>query len=138
MALPRSRYFSSRLCCICQCLQLLRLARLMRGLRLQLHDEVFEQTFHLCEWIFASPSTKHHDFGNAEGLLSERANTQEVFVVEGETSRSHEIDGKGLQRELGSSDRSGKPDNLSENIELSKFTIDQGNLMSVTAQMHTQ
>ena len=40
--------------------------------------------------------------------------TEDVFVVEGETSRSHEIDEKGLHEELGSSDRSGKPDNLSE------------------------
>ena len=43
-------------------------------------------------------------------------NTEDVFVVKGETSRSHEIDGKGLHEELGSSDRSGKPDKLSENI----------------------
>ena len=45
-------------------------------------------------------------------------NTQDVFVVEGETSRSHEIDEKGLHAELGSSDRPGKPDNLSENIRV--------------------
>ena len=36
--------------------------------------------------------------------------TQGVFVVKGETSRSNEIDEKGLHEELGSSDRSGKPD----------------------------
>ena len=42
-------------------------------------------------------------------------NTHDVFVVKGETSRSHEIDEKGLHEELGSSDRSGKPDILSEN-----------------------
>ena len=36
--------------------------------------------------------------------------TEDVFVVEGETSRSHEIDEKGFHGELGSSDRSGKPD----------------------------
>ena len=36
--------------------------------------------------------------------------TEDVFVVKGETSRSHEIDEKGLHEELGSSDRSGKPD----------------------------
>ena len=40
--------------------------------------------------------------------------TQGVFVVKGETSRSHEIDDEGFHGELGSSDRSGKPDNLSE------------------------
>ena len=44
--------------------------------------------------------------------------TEDVFVVKGETSRSHEIDEKGLHEELGSSDRSGKPDNLSENIRV--------------------
>ena len=33
-------------------------------------------------------------------------------------SRSHEIDEKGLHEELGSSDRSGKPDKLSENIRV--------------------
>ena len=38
--------------------------------------------------------------------------TEDVFVVKGETSRSHEIDEKGLHEELGSSDRSGKPDKI--------------------------
>ena len=44
--------------------------------------------------------------------------TEDVFVVKGETSRSHEIDEKGLHKELGSSDRSGKPDNLYENTRV--------------------
>ena len=44
--------------------------------------------------------------------------TQDVFVVKGETSRSHEINEKGLHEELGSSDRSVKPDKLSENIRV--------------------
>ena len=43
-------------------------------------------------------------------------NTEDVFVVKGETSRSQEIDKKGLHEELGSSDRSVKPEKLSENI----------------------
>ena len=43
---------------------------------------------------------------------------QDVFVVKGETSRSHEIDEKGLHEELGSSDGSGKPDKLSENTRV--------------------
>ena len=64
--------------------------------------------------------------------------TEDVFVVKGETSRSHEIDEKGLHEELGSSDRSEKPDNLSQTPVLSKLTMDQGNLMSETAQVHTQ
>ena len=45
-------------------------------------------------------------------------NTEDVFVVKGETSRSHESDEKGLHEEFGSSDRSGKPDKLSENIRV--------------------
>ena len=45
-------------------------------------------------------------------------NTEDVFVVKGKTSRSHEIDEKGLHEELGSSDRLVKPDKLSENIRV--------------------
>ena len=72
---------------------------------------------------------------------------QDVFVVKGEASRSHEINEKGFHGELCSSDRSGQPEitpsviearNLSENTRDSKLTMDQGNLMSVTAQQHTQ
>ena len=44
--------------------------------------------------------------------------TERVFVDEGKTSRSHEIDEKRLHRELGSSDRSGKPEKLSEDIRV--------------------
>ena len=44
--------------------------------------------------------------------------TEDVFVVKGETFRSHEIDEQCLHEELVSSDRSGKPDNLSENIRV--------------------
>ena len=50
---------------------------------------------------------------------SEKPDSKEdVFVVKSETSRSHEIDEKGLHEELGSSDRSGKPDKLSENTRV--------------------
>ena len=45
-------------------------------------------------------------------------NTQDVFVVKGETSRSHEIDDKGFHERLCASDRSGQPDNLSENTRV--------------------
>ena len=48
-------------------------------------------------------------------------NTQDVFVVIGETSRSHEINEKGFHGELCSSDRSGQPDNLSENIRVEQI-----------------
>ena len=44
--------------------------------------------------------------------------TQGVFVVKGETSRSHEIDDKGFHERLCASDRSGQPDNLSENTRV--------------------
>ena len=44
--------------------------------------------------------------------------TQNVFLWRGKTSRSHEIDEKCLHKELGSSDRSGKPEKLSEDIRV--------------------
>ena len=45
--------------------------------------------------------------------------TQNVFSwMKGKTSRSHEIDEKRLHKELGSSDRSGKPERLSEDIRV--------------------
>ena len=47
--------------------------------------------------------------------------TQDVFVVKGETSRSHDINEKGFHGELCSSDRSGQPDNLSENIQVEQI-----------------
>ena len=44
--------------------------------------------------------------------------TERVFVDKGKTSRSHEIDEKPFHKELGSSDRSGKPESLSEDIRV--------------------
>ena len=44
--------------------------------------------------------------------------TERVFVDKGKTSRSQEIDEKRLHKELGSSDRSGKPERLSEDIRV--------------------
>ena len=44
--------------------------------------------------------------------------TEHVFVDKGNTSRSDEIDEKRLHKELGSSDRSGKPERLSEDIRV--------------------
>ena len=52
-----------------------------------------------------------------------------MFVVKGETSRSHEIDEKGLHEELGSSDRSGKPEKLSENIRVKHAHYGTGQLV---------
>ena len=48
-------------------------------------------------------------------------NTQDVFVVKGETSRSHDINDKGFHEELCASDRSGQPDTLSENIQVEQI-----------------
>ena len=47
--------------------------------------------------------------------------TEDVFVVKGETSRSHEIDEKGFHGELCSSDRSGKTDNLFETAQVEQI-----------------
>ena len=44
--------------------------------------------------------------------------SEHVFVDKGNTSRSHEIDEKRLHKELGSSDKSGKPERLSEDIRV--------------------
>ena len=44
--------------------------------------------------------------------------TERVFVDKGKTSRSQEIDDKRLHKELGSSDRSGKSERLSEDIRV--------------------
>ena len=67
------------------------------------------------------------------------------LLLKEKTFRSHEIDEN--HEKLCVSDRSGQPEitlsvmevrNLSENTALSKLTMDQGNLMSVTAQVHRQ
>ena len=46
---------------------------------------------------------------------------RKMFVDKGETSRTHEIDEKGFHGELCSSDRSVKPDNLSENTHVEQI-----------------
>ena len=60
----------------------------------------------------------HRDDGLDTDRTGKPEDTEHVFVVKGETSRSHEIDEKGLHEELGSSDRSVKPDKLSESIRV--------------------
>ena len=69
--------------------------------------------------------------------ICDRSGKPDMFVFKGETSRSHEINEKGLHEELGSSDRGNLIDCLKTPV-LSKATMDQGNLMSETAQVHTQ
>ena len=63
--------------------------------------------------------------------------TRKMFVVKGETSRSHEINEKGFHGELCSSDRSGQPDitpsvieahNLSEDIRVEQIHDRSGQL----------
>ena len=54
--------------------------------------------------------------------------TERVFVEKGKTSRSQEIDDKRLQKELGSSDRTGKPVKLSEDIRVMHAHDGTGNL----------
>ena len=63
--------------------------------------------------------------------------TEDSFVVEGETSRSHEIDDKRLHKELGSSDRSGKPEKLSEDIRVKHAHDGTGQLVGVKQLKHT-
>ena len=62
-----------------------------------------------------------------------RDNTEDVLVVKDETSRSYEIDEKGLHEELGSSDRSEKPDKLSANIRVKHAHDGTGQLVEQTS-----
>ena len=55
--------------------------------------------------------------------------TERDFVVKGETSRSHEINEKRLHKELGSSERLGKPDNLSQNTRVKQAHDGSGQLV---------
>ena len=64
--------------------------------------------------------------------------TERVFVVKGETFRSHEIDDKRLHKELGSSDRSGKLEKLSEDIRVKHAHDGTGELVKSSANTHTQ
>ena len=62
--------------------------------------------------------------------------TERVFVEKGETSRSHEINEKRLHKELGSSDRSGKPERLSEDIRVKRAHDGTGELVKSSASTH--
>ena len=64
--------------------------------------------------------------------------SEHVFVVKGETSRSHKIDEKSLHKELGSSDRTGKPVRLSEDIRVKHAHDGSGQPNEKTAQVHRQ
>ena len=62
--------------------------------------------------------------------------TERVFVDKGKTSRSQEIDDKRLHKELGSSDRTGKPVKLSEDISVKHAHDGTGELVKSSASTH--
>ena len=64
--------------------------------------------------------------------------TERVFVDKGKTSLSHEIDDKRLHKELGSSDRSGKPEKLSEDIRVKHAHDGTGQLVKSSASTHNE
>ena len=55
----------------------------------------------------------------------------------GKTYRSQEIDDKRLHKELGSLDRSGKPEKLSEDIRVMHAHDGTGELVKSSASTHT-
>ena len=63
--------------------------------------------------------------------------TERVFVEKGQTSRSHEIDDKRLHKELGSSDRTGKPVKLSEDIRVKHAHDGTGEPVESSANTHS-
>ena len=62
--------------------------------------------------------------------------TERVFVDKGKTSRSQEIDDKRLHKELGSSDRTGKPVQLSEDIRVMHAHEGTGEPVKSSASTH--
>ena len=64
--------------------------------------------------------------------------TEHVFVEKGKTSRSQEIDEKRLHKELGSSDRSGKPEKLSEDIRDKHAHDGTGEPVKSSASTHSE
>ena len=62
--------------------------------------------------------------------------TERGFVDKGKTSRSQEIDDKRLHREFGSSDRTGKPVNLSEDIRVKHAHDGTGEPVESSASTH--
>ena len=63
--------------------------------------------------------------------------TERVFVDKGKTSRSQEIDDKRLHKELSSSDRTGKPVKLSEDIRVMHAHDGTGDPVKSSASAHT-
>ena len=63
--------------------------------------------------------------------------TERVFVDKGKTSRSQEIDEKRLHKELASSDRTGKPERLSEDIRVMHAHDGTGEPVKSSESTHT-
>ena len=63
--------------------------------------------------------------------------TERGFVDKGKTSRSQEIDDKRLHKEFGSSDRTGKPVKLSEDIRVMHAPDGTGEPVKSSASTHT-
>ena len=63
--------------------------------------------------------------------------TERVFVDKGKTSRSQEIDDKRWHEELGSSDRTGTPVKLSEDIRVKHAHDGTGELVKSSSSAHT-
>ena len=62
--------------------------------------------------------------------------TERVLWIKGKTSRSQEIDDKRLHKELGSSDRSEKPEKLSEDISVKHAHDGTGELVKSSGRTH--
>ena len=62
--------------------------------------------------------------------------TEDMFVDKGKTSRSQEIDDKRLHKELGPSDRTGKPVKLSEDISVKHAHDGTGEPLKSSASTH--
>ena len=87
-------------------------------------NRVLQLNISQLEHSFNSLLEKHHvlSFPNQPNPICDRSGkpevTERVFVDKGKTSHSQKIVGKRLQEELGSSDRTGKPVKLFENIRV--------------------
>ena len=107
---------------------------------LQLNSSQLENSFNsLLEKLFNLVLPSQPNPNPIQSLI-DRGNlrTQNVFFVDkGKTSRSQEIDDKRLHKELGSSDRTGKPVKLSEDIRVMHAHDGTGEPLKSSASTHT-
>ena len=87
--------------------------------------------------MFNSPNQPNQ---NPNQSVIDRRNLriQNMFVVKGETSRSHEIDEKVCTKNFVLQIDQGNLIICLKTTVLSKLTMEQGNLLSETSQVHTQ